>query len=354
MKEQKPTVRRSEAGLVSIMVTMIIMIIISLVVLGFSRIVRREQRQTLDQQLSTQAFYAAESGVNDAVRVIKASLATPGAILADKLDCAPNADFPGPYDVDAANNVSYSCLLVDMTPPALVYDPVDTARSTVVPIRPKNTGDILTKIKISWQDKDGGSNAGGCPATGTFPAAGAWPNASCDAGIMRVDLVPTSGPLTRAGLVSNMFTAFLQPRPGGGGNIAYTSARGFPNQGAIVDGNCAPGAGDRFCNVTIDLAGFSSSQYHLRLKSIYKPSTVTITAETAAGITELYGSQAVVDVTGKANDILRRVQVHVPINNANEYLAEFPLESVDTICKRMRVAPGEAPSFDPMNPACSP
>ncbi len=56
--------KQNESGLAAIAVTMIIMGIVTLIVVGFATLMRREQRQALDQQLSTQAFYAAESGVN--------------------------------------------------------------------------------------------------------------------------------------------------------------------------------------------------------------------------------------------------------------------------------------------------
>jgi Tfp pilus assembly protein PilX len=54
-----------QAGMVSIMVTMILMVVLSLIVIGFAQIARRNSRQSLDRQLSTSAFYAAEAGVND-------------------------------------------------------------------------------------------------------------------------------------------------------------------------------------------------------------------------------------------------------------------------------------------------
>ena len=59
-----------ERGVVSIMVSIVLMAVMTLIVLGFSEIARRDQRQTLDRQLSNQAFYAAEIGVNDAQQAI--------------------------------------------------------------------------------------------------------------------------------------------------------------------------------------------------------------------------------------------------------------------------------------------
>ena len=67
---------RDQRGIASLIITMVSMVIVTLIVLGFATLSRREQRQSLDRQLSTQAFYAAESGVEDARAVILNSIAS--------------------------------------------------------------------------------------------------------------------------------------------------------------------------------------------------------------------------------------------------------------------------------------
>ena len=69
-----------------VLLTMILMIVVGLIVLGFAQISRRNQRQALDRQLSTQAFYAAETGVNDAANLIKTAVQA-GTVVAAKPDC---------------------------------------------------------------------------------------------------------------------------------------------------------------------------------------------------------------------------------------------------------------------------
>src|SRR5687768_8797387 len=103
--------KHTQQGMAAIFVTMIMMIVISLIVLGFAQVSRREARDSLDRQLSTQAYFAAETGVNDAVEVIKSSGA---GSIPEKTSC----EYSGPeYDaskavIDSTNNVSYTCLLV--------------------------------------------------------------------------------------------------------------------------------------------------------------------------------------------------------------------------------------------------
>ncbi|HET6924792.1 MAG TPA: pilus assembly PilX N-terminal domain-containing protein, partial [Candidatus Saccharimonadales bacterium] len=67
---KQQSIRGDERGMVSIMVTLVMIIVITLIVIGFAQVVRRNQRETLDRQLSTQAYYAAETGINDAYKAM--------------------------------------------------------------------------------------------------------------------------------------------------------------------------------------------------------------------------------------------------------------------------------------------
>ena len=66
--------RSDESGMASIIVTLIMSVVITLIVLGFAQVSTREQSNALQNQLSTTAYYAAESGINDVVNIIQLSL----------------------------------------------------------------------------------------------------------------------------------------------------------------------------------------------------------------------------------------------------------------------------------------
>jgi hypothetical protein len=359
MKKNKlKSLKTQQKGIVSIMVTIIIMFVISLIVLGFARIVRREQRQALDRQLSTQAFYAAETGINDALKALKGGLNT------NKETCPPDGSshFPSASnELDMTAGILYTCLLIDQSPPSLEYtiDPSENAR--VVPIRAASGN--ITELKFSWDDTTPGTNAGGCPAVGNFPRSVTWPSSTCNSGVVRIDLVPTptTSSVDRAALIDNVFTAFLYPKASGTGEVDYALSRGFGTtipgseaQGKVVEAKCEapPVAGPRFCNVRI--VGLNSDRYHVRIKTIYKQAKITILARTATGDTDLIGSQAVIDSTGKANDVLRRLQVHVPLGDTNnDVFPEFAIQSYETLCKRMRITAAGGVAFDTAaDPAC--
>ena len=332
------TTRRQhkEAGMVAIMVTLILMIVISLIVLGFAQISRRNQRQALDRQLSTQAFYAAETGVNDASDLIKQAVAS-GQPVADKPDCASTGG--GFYNrdpvIDSTSGVEYTCLTVDPTPASLIYSSVGM-KSTVVPLI-ADSGTIA-KITLTWQSKDDSSTpANNCPTTfgnNVFVAVASW---TCGYGVLRFDLVPTAGALDMAALQNATMTSFLVPlRPGSGGSanpIAYTTGGGNNKLGVVCT--------NASCSYAVSFAA-PQSQYYMRVSSIYKDVSLQIDAVDGSGNpVRLRGAQAVIDATGKAQDVLRRIQVRVPLaGSSTNLLSDYAIQSNEAICKRFSVMDG--------------
>lgn len=364
------TMHENEQGLASITITLIIMLIISLIIIGFVKLTRREQTQALDRQLSTEAFYAAESGINDAASAINGA----PAFTANKPNCAPVAGLPS-GSIDSTKNISYSCLIINQDPPTLKYGSVDTAQSTFVPIHGVDaTGahdQNITAILISWQSTSGNNLMPSLSPSAAFPTQSAWASAS-DTGVLRISLTPEAN-LDRTSLINNTYTAFLYPNNTGGALGTPTSptptlylggAPNLINQGQIVSGSCSTGnnspTSPLFCNVKIDTSSIPQPTFLLRLKSIYQPNQVIITAFTGPGgatQVNLAGAQVLVDSTGKAQDVLRRIQVRLPANNTYNY-PEFAIDSADSICKILQVAPpsyvnlsGSGATDDACNPA---
>jgi Tfp pilus assembly protein PilX len=74
---KKKRLEQNEQGLVAIVIVSTIIVILSLMTIGFSRIMDRELRQALDRELASQAHYAAESGLNDARRYVAQATSLP-------------------------------------------------------------------------------------------------------------------------------------------------------------------------------------------------------------------------------------------------------------------------------------
>ena len=349
----------NELGAASIIVTMITMIIISLIVIGFATISRRIQQASVNTQLSTQAFYAAESGVEDARKVILSALSA-GNTVPGKTSCNTNTDGPGyspnypapggPVQLGpSANNVSYTCLLVNPTPTTLYYTGVSENQSIIVPV--SSIGGSLPSpinaIHVTWSPTTSvvGNPATICPNT-TVNSFKPEPNWTCDYGLLDVSMAPTDvSPLTRVYLNTNSIHSFFEPFGNSQvGKFSYAgNYRGFANKPLVTPANCGTSSYTS-CEVDIEnlqaSGNLNSRSFVLRISSLYRPSNITITAYTTWGAQIAFGnSQALIDATGNANGVLRRIQVRLPISKyANA--PSYSLESNGGVCKRFLVTPG--------------
>lgn len=334
----------SQRGMASIVITMVTMVVISLIVLGFATISRREARQSLDQLQSTQAFYAAESGIEDARKVIRDWLANPATAaqpVPSKTNCVDNdtatpSAYPTGSDmmIDAANDIGYTCLQVNPAPESVEFDGVDSD-STVIPLTSTSGG--IRRVEISWSANAPVASLANCPGDIDHEfrpqsGANAW---TCEYGVMRVDLTPTDGVLTRAGLSGSTYSSFFQPVSFlASGGDSYTNV----NQARLIAARCTTTS----CRAIIDqIPGLASMS--LRLSSLYQPSDVRVVAfnNNGAGGTplSLSGVQAEVDVTGKASDVLRRIKVRIPLLNNGALVPGYAITSNGSICKRFSTGP---------------
>ncbi len=325
--------RRSEAGVVSIMVTMITMIVISLIVLGFADIARTEQRSSLDQQLSTQAYYAAESGVNDARDEIEKLLAQ-GKPLTNKTGCQNDSTYTLSPIIDATHNVSYPCVLINAAPSSISYNV--GYNSVVIPLKASPSAAFGT-ISLKWkpacdltQPTCGDLN--NCyPNWGILPhllvanGAGNW---RCDYPMLRMDLLDADNPLSRANWNANTTTDFIAPVANGPADNIQTNDRGK------IRGAACTGAPTNAC--TINIIGLGGKNYYMRVTTIYRTdSLLTISANGGKGFT---GAQAIIDATGKAQDVLRRILVAVDLTDANSLkVPSNGLALEDSVCKRFGI-----------------
>lgn len=316
--------KTSEQGIVAIVVTIILMIILTLIVLSFAQISRREQRNALDRQLSTQAFYAAESGVNDARIVLENWAQTNDPKLnSDYMStCNGFAAIAGASvrlgtALPGAGAASYTCLFVDPSTTNIVVDATDSQQ--ILPIR-YTSGAPIVNLDIYWDDGTTSSTFTGCPAPTANPAT----TSNCNAPVLRVELVDAD-PATAENLSTNK-VFFIYPHATAGGTISYGSATGTTAQGRCNSG------GPRKC--LISLTNLNANYYLMRLKGIYKPMALTINP--AAGA-EFSGAQALIDVTGKASDVERRIQVRVPITTFSTAVPLFGAEANDKVCKQFYI-----------------
>lgn len=348
--------RRDRRGMTSLMVTLAFIIIISLIAIGFSFVARNNARQALDRQLSTQAFYAAEAGINDAVAYLKANPTSAGS--KDSCDVSATGYARNAGVVDADSGTRYTCMLVDPTPPNLSYDNVSD-KSIVVPVE-RDGGAAIGDIEIAWRRASGdtGSVNSCTAAVGSLPMQANW---SCPYGMIRVDVLPASSLTNAATAAQNAMTFFAWPGTPASSIVSraynnqadsnrYNSA-GPAYQGGSEGLTQCESAADGVCRFRITNLDFARA--YLRIRTVYKSTANLVIDGYGGGATaDFANAQAIVDVTGRAQDVLRRVQVRVPLNGetgtANAF-PEFAIQSNQDLCKTYVVAPLANVSRDPDN-----
>jgi hypothetical protein len=321
--------RLNQTGLVSIIVTMIMIIVISLIVLGFSEVTRRNQTETLDRQLSSQAYYAAETGVNDVIAKLKDPAAHFAPADATKCD-----QFTGDNSMTTGlvGNVSYTCALVTEAVPSIKLSVAPGISKTTV-INMTDASDLV----ISWNAKGAGANT--CvpsAGVGTFTPSGTYtdPTSGCPYALVRLDVYNGASPGDPDVMANGTESFYFQPTNNTGiPRVSFSPSAATP--GLVIGAGCTPNTSATTGTCTVKLSGVPAgtsgtppgTNSYARLTSVYWPADVTISGSTFSG------SQALIDVTGKAQDVLKRIQVRVPLGGGGEVPTDA-VQSTDGICKR--------------------
>ncbi len=381
---------RTESGVASIFVVMTLMTLLALISLGFSTLMNREVRQSLDRQLSTAAQYAAESGVNDARRYLEDPL---GGTAINGCETPPtpaaNLDFVQGGDISGDGTFKYTCVIVNPTPKELIYE-VAAGHTKVIKLSGVTLGS-LSKLYFGWQNnsvyQDDPSPLGGY---GNLPQHGAVTQDMT--GLLKVGIVPMvgdcndtdsrHGPGSRKDFYAKALTTntadaitqcasrtyYMYPSAGSGalpscgygslsasdGCVRYNTAN---DDGGTVPGNCLNPirkaettyknqANPSYCQTVVanllPVVNFggpgTANAYYLRLTAVYKPLRIFIQATDNSPLPKtlaISNAEGVIDITGTANDIVRRVQVRAPLQD-DGYQLDFGLQSMESICKLFR------------------
>jgi hypothetical protein len=358
VNRQKQQLHSNEEGIVSIIVTVLLMLLLSLIVFTMAANTQREQRQTLDRQLSDQAFYSAESGVNEASRYLYSPAASaPGAPIFEQ-DCEyplnPIFASATAANIDPAGTNRISCLQFDKVPDSVEFGDLSLSSPRVVPLEASNFDDRtvrenLKSLTVSWDSRDNRSaplNGPDCNFTASADPPVLPPN--CGHGGVRLELVPAQGP-NRQFLSDRRIVLFLLPGADNGENVNVASYGGQPEnkQGIIAVARCQIANPDpvtgRRCTIVIDNLNINRNEpgtngrYIMIMRSLYQPVNITVRGNNASGPIRFANAQFIVDSTGKASDVLRRLQVRIPATRSQIYYPGFAIQAADNVCKLLRV-----------------
>jgi hypothetical protein len=308
--------------------------------------------------LSDQAYFAAEAGINDATKAVQEGF------NAKKTDCdpvknnstdplysQPGSQYLFSNAVGDDPNIKYTCLLIDPYPTSIDLGSVgDGTDSKTFRLNTVNKDDPtvpadLKSLHISWQatgDSVLPFVSGTMASNHQFPPATSWNYVP----LLRVSITPlTSGGINRTDLAKKTYVAFLYPKDSStrtnteADYPSYDYAQGIDaNAGVIADANCKTDNAPAYdCNITIN--NLTTNYYVVNIRSIYGYSKVHITAQDTAGISTGFAhTQTLIDATGKAQDILHRLQVRIPSNNDFPG-SDYGVKGVAGICKIWQLTP---------------
>jgi hypothetical protein len=376
----------NQSGAVSMLSVLVFSIIITVVATAYIKSVTSQQKTALNYDLGTRAYYAAESGVQDAIR----SLAGSTEYQANgKPDCAP-ADGGGALgDSSVDYGIGYTCQIIKVTPTDVKGRVEPNAKNAMARLEATTNPAGPYKLVVRWSQKQTGTDQVYYPRSldqPLFPPYNQW-NASGDLtkpvhALLKVNVisVPKTGTFTRDQIQQRV--VFMNPttpenagEDSGGGFVDFkvnNEPLGKTSNGAIEpqrvelmnNAECYPSdniTGSNFkeysCKSIIRLQDgydLTTQTLYARVSSIYRSTdfSIELTQDNDTPLT-LKNGQAVIDVTGKAgSNVFRRVQQTVSLGGYFEDdQPDAALIAGEGICKLLSyttVAAGYQEGCDPL------
>jgi Tfp pilus assembly protein PilX len=346
------TYSRDQKGMVAIVVCLVIMVIITLVVIGFARVAERERRQALDRQLGTQAFYAAETAVNRARERIASdpNFGASGVEICDPVTPANDNSF-SEVGSTGTNNVTISCVTINRRPPNLVLDQVapDINNAYTFRLHGLNgtTPSPIRTLRFSWGSAD--PSVGQCASSPASTDVASW---GCGQGALKVTVLAIpSGSFSRADLLAQRTSSFtLMPFGTPSGVQAFASGTD-QNTGRVLYGTW--NNTNRRYEVDISTipdyltpTATDGSGLYVQIGGLVNSSRVIVEAfdnGAPQNRLDITGAQAAVDATGRVGDVLRRVNVRVPLGQE-----AYRISTSGPLCKRVEIENNQATNSCPI------
>lgn len=383
----------SERGAVSIFVVVFAALLMTIVTVGFVRIMVEDQNQATNNDLALSAYDSAMAGVEDAKRALlryQAACQAGDATACDASvigseECNEVILFGGVVDGsfegsatggsgeirveqttgDGALDQAYTCVTIDLETDDYVVDEAEMNKSVLVPLVGSSAYDT---VQIEWFSNDDlDPSAGGAvtlspertSGSGAEPMLADW-GASRPA-LLRSQLIQFGDSftlddfnLTPSASESNSNTVFLYPTTNGWneyefgtGDYRKTSAASETprdlgtNTPLPVEcaSSVASGVGYS-CRIQMELpspVGGGDRSAYLRLTPLYNTSSLRIQLFNGATPVTFNGVQPAIDSTGRANDLFRRVVTRVNMVQTDFPYPEAALQLTGDLCKDFAV-----------------
>ncbi len=329
----------NQQGAAAILSVVIFSIIITVVVTAYLRSSLAGQVEAMNFDYGTRAYYAAEAGIQDAVRALN----TDPTLSKDTCDTfIPTST----GDLGAGMGLSYTCQLIDSTPSTINFN-VAQDKNGMSRMQPADltglTGDF--NLVVRWSKKIGNELLKARPGSDSvFPSQGEWSGEAWHPAL-RVSLLSYPKDSSSPSIAQRVM--FLNPLSSGAGvptinRVATTknqSSEQMVQSSQCYDGDSGSSFGDYLCQQTLRLSAYdlTNNALFVRAHSLYASTDVELFLTPTSSTTPvpLTGSVVQVDVTGKAGSTFRRVRQSFNLNNGViiDNLPDAAVVGGDGICK---------------------
>jgi hypothetical protein len=352
--------RKHESGAVSLVVVIFASLLITVVTISFTRVMLESVQEASTVDLSQSAYDTALNGVEDAKRAI-----ANGDISSTTTQCNQGL-LPGGgsgmevmVSQDASDeklSQAYTCVTVDFSAQSVNYDAVTENSSILIPLKP-DTGGVFSQVRIGWSRPNKSNNPPVLAANSSkLPADGTWPGER--PALLRVRYIWSDSSVDMAKFNSvedgkfkqadNSRTLFLVPANSPAVQTSSDIGAKSANSSSPVYVDCKSaatvnsGRDDCAFNLTnIPGASQSDAPKFVQITPLYSSSNISVEMLNGSGaIVPFVGVQAVVDSTGRASDLFRRVQARVNLDGSTNqsYPSDALVIKDGNLCKAFTIS----------------
>jgi len=373
--------RLREKGAVSLFIVIFTALLLSIVTVSFVRLMVNEQQQATTSDLAQSAYDSAQAGVEDAKRLLVLDQACRNGTAASTVNCAAIASALTPVNgdetgcdtltkagiVNATDNETliqqsagdvdldqaYTCVKIAQDTSDYLGD-LAVNESTVIPLVSDGSFD---QVVLSWfSDKDIDSSTNdlsvGFPSSSgdvTLPPVGARWQYNYPA-LMRAQVVQLGSNFKmndfndNADGRGNSNSLFLYPSETGATNKDYAldARRNSTNAPQPITCRDNLAGGGFACSVTLNLldpinGGTANRNAYLYLTALYNKAHFSVALKSSSGgDIKFKNVQPLVDSTGRANNLFRRVVSRIELKGEFTYpRAELDVDG--NLCKNFTV-----------------
>lgn len=326
----------SQRGVVALITSIVVGLLLVVITTSGIALMNSELRQATDYDQSVKAYYAAEAGVEDALAVIRRNL---DQAAIDPIPDSPDCNPLDPAEADLGGGISYTCQIVT-SQSNLIEGELGAEESVQIDLSGLKLASGA-RVRVEWNQQTSSPDSGSDPRTlsgipAQFPPnninpadTSYWPGRF--PAVMETTFLEYPDRTFNAADISHNIVV-AKPISGGG----HPTVSWRDNRKPRLSGCRDKTDGDYNCAIVF--RSFSGDHnYVLRLQARYSQAHYRISITNSSGdVLKAPKGQVLVDVTGRAGDVFRRVIVKIPI--AAQPLPHAILLADDKICKVFKVS----------------